>query len=99
MEFKARPTYDAILPARVRFDDRIYPIDKLIYAEIFAWCRMSGKDCYAEDSFIGSLCSVDSKGAYDALLRLEAAGYIKLGWLCTTGKRRITLSDAVMFDE
>lgn len=99
MEFKLRPTYDAVLPSVVRFDDQLTPLDKLIYAEIFAWCRMSGKDCYAGDNFFGDMFSVQSHEVFQSLERLDCAGYIKLGWISVDGIRRIALSDVVMFDE
>ena len=55
-----RPNYCAILSAEVRYDNRLKPNVKLLYAEITALCNMN-KECYASNKYFSDLYN-KSKG-------------------------------------
>ena len=54
---KDKPNYYAILTANVRYDSRLTPNAKLLYAEITALCNMNGK-CTATTSYFTNLYQV-----------------------------------------
>ena len=51
------PNYYAILPARVRYDNRLKANEKLLYAEITALCNKTGK-CFATNTYFSRLYNV-----------------------------------------
>ena len=70
-----RPSYYAVIPADVRYDDGIPPNAKLLYGEISA---LIGKDgfCYASNSYFMKLFGFSDPTISRLITQLEKAGYI-----------------------
>ena len=70
-----RPGYYAIIPADVRYDDRIPANAKLLYGEISA---LIGKDgfCYASNLYFANLYGMSNETIARLLTKLEKAGHI-----------------------
>lgn len=70
-----RPGYYAIIPADVRYDDRIPPNAKLLYGEVSA---LIGKDgfCYASNEYFMKLYGFSDPTVTRLLRQLEDNGYI-----------------------
>ena len=71
-----RPGYYAVIPADVRYDDRIPANAKLLYGEISA---LIGKDgyCYATNSYFMDIYGFSDPTITRLISTLEKAGYIK----------------------
>lgn len=71
-----KPNYYSIIPANVRYDKRLTPNSKLLFAEITSLCNMNGK-CFATDDYFCRLYGVSKRSIQDWLKQLEDYGYIK----------------------
>jgi hypothetical protein len=70
-----KPNYYAILTAEVRYDNRLRPNVKLLYAEITALCNMNGQ-CFASNKYFSELYG-KSKGSISGWINeLVKYGYI-----------------------
>ena len=71
-----RPGYYAIIPADVRYDDRIPPNAKLLYGEISA---LIGKDgfCFATNQYFADIYGCTQVTIARLVGKLEQAGYIR----------------------
>jgi len=71
-----KPNYYAIIPAEVRYNKKLTPNSKLLYAEITALCNMNGK-CTASTEYFCRLYEVSRVSIQKWLKILEDNGYIK----------------------
>ena len=71
-----KPGYYAILPAAVRYDDRLRPNGKLLYAEITALASRDGY-CWADNAFFARNFGVTERCVQRLLVQLEVYGYIE----------------------
>lgn len=69
------PNYYSILPANVRYDKRLMPNAKLLYAEITALCNMNGK-CYATNDYFAKLFNVSKVSISKWINQLVEFGYL-----------------------
>ena len=71
-----RPGYYAVIPADVRYDDRIPANAKLLYGEISA---LIGKDgfCFATNQYFAEIYGCTPVTVARLVSKLEEAGYIK----------------------
>ena len=70
-----KPNYYAILSAEVRYDNRLRPNVKLLYAEITALCNMN-RECFASNRYFSELYG-KSKGSISGWIsELIKYGYI-----------------------
>lgn len=71
-----RPGYYAIIPAEVRYDERLSASTKLLYGEITA---LAGKEgyCYASNQYFARQYGVSLEHISRMLSRLEQAGHIR----------------------
>ena len=72
-----RPSYWAVLPAKVRYDEQLPPSAKLIYAEISALTEKTGY-CFASNEYLMALFHVSERTLQRHLKALEAGGYIQI---------------------
>ena len=88
----AQPGYWAILPAGIRYDDRIPANAKLLYAEISSLTGKTGY-CFAPDSYFAGLYQLTERTIRSLLKALEENGYIRVereaGEHNRTAERRI----------
>lgn len=72
---KAKPSYWAVLPAVVRYDEALPPNAKLLYAEISSLTDRTGY-CYASNAYFEGLFGLSERTVIRQIKALEAAGYI-----------------------
>lgn len=76
-EFQERPAFYAILPATVRYDKALKPIERLLYAEITSLCNAHGY-CYATSSYFAELYEMRRESISRCISHLEKCGYIRV---------------------
>ena len=85
---KENPNYYAILSAEVRYDNRLRPNVKLLYAEITALCNTTGQ-CFASNRYFSELYG-KSKGSISGWIsELVKYGYVKIEYTYKTGTKEI----------
>lgn len=72
-----KPGYYAILPAAVRYDDRLRPNGKLLYAEITALASRDGY-CWADNAFFAQNFELTERSVQTLLKQLEELGYLTI---------------------
>ena len=72
-----QPNYFAIIPANVRYDNRLTPNAKLLFAEITALTNMNGK-CFATNDYFAKLYGVDQRTISRWMSSLATNGYITI---------------------
>lgn len=70
------PSYYAILPAPVRYDKRLSPAAKILFAEITSLCNKHGF-CYSQNKYFENLYKVSRQTINNWLKQLENYGYIE----------------------
>lgn len=79
------PTYYAIIPADVRYDERLRPNEKLLYGEITALSSKNG-DCWASNDYFAELYNVTIASVSSWISRLQKFGYIEISMVPQTGQ-------------
>ena len=83
-----KPNYYAILSAEVRYDNRLRPNVKLLYAEITALCNMN-MECFASNRYFSELYG-KSKGSISGWIsELVKYGYISAEYTYKVGTKEI----------
>lgn len=75
-----KPSYFAIMPASVRYDERLRPMEKIIYAEITALVNVKGF-CYATNQYFSKLYEVHKNFISIWINNLMKYGYIKVRYV------------------
>lgn len=75
-----KPSYYAILPAKVRYDKKLKANSKIIYSEITSLSNKNG-ECWASNSYFAKLYDVDSSTVSRWINDLEEHGYITLKYI------------------
>ena len=93
------PAYYGILPANVRYDKNLKPMEKIMYSELTALSNKNGY-CNATNSYFAELYEVSKNTVSLWIGDLEKAGYIKTKLIYETGtkiikERRIYISDPI----
>lgn len=78
----------AIIPATVRYDNRIPANAKLLYGEITALCNERGY-CWATNAHFAELYDVKNRSITNWLGALEEAGYIQREEIYEKGTKRV----------
>ena len=71
-----KPNYYAVLPASVRYDKRLRPAARLLYAEITALCNTSGY-CTASNSYFCGIYETTDRSVRGWIQQLVDCGYIR----------------------
>lgn len=74
-EEKRNPSYYAILPASVRYDTRLAPMERILYAEITALAQANGV-CWAKNAYFQRLYDVSEGTVRRWVSHLQKFGYI-----------------------
>ena len=82
------PNYYAIIPADVRYDDRLTPNAKLLYAEITSLCNMNGK-CFATNDYFAKLYNVSKVSISKWIKQLVDFGYVSSEIIYKDGTKEI----------
>lgn len=103
MEAVERPGYYAVIPADVRYDDRIPANAKLLYGEISALIGAKGF-CYASNGYFEQLYGLSERTVRGLISKLQEAGYVavELERDAHTGqvvKRRIWLKESMLSEQ
>lgn len=77
MENKEQPAYYAIIPADVRYDERLTANAKLIYGEITALCNDKGY-CWATNEYFANLYKVSKVSISGWIKNLADCGYVNI---------------------
>lgn len=72
-----RRGYWAVIPAPVRYDDRIPASSKVLYAEISALCEETGY-CWADNSYFAEIYQMTERSIRRQLASLAECGYIRI---------------------
>ena len=72
-----RRSYWAVIPAPVRYDDRIPASSKVLYAEISALCEETGY-CWADNSYFAEIYQMTERSIRRQLAALAECGYIRI---------------------
>ena len=90
-----KPKYYGILPAKVRYDERLKPMEKIIYVELTALAHKKGY-CHASNLYFAALYGVHKNTVSIWINDLVKYGYITTKCVINNGKideRRIYLVD------
>lgn len=91
----SQPSYYSIIPADVRYDNRLKANAKLLYGEITSLTQRDGF-CWADNSYFAELYGVDHKTISRWISQLFDYGYIGVELLKSEGnKRKITIDKKV----
>lgn len=83
-----KKNYYAIIPANVRYDEKITPNAKLLYAEITALCNEKGY-CWANNEYFANLYNVSKISISKWISQLEQNGYIETEIIYKEGTKQI----------
>lgn len=75
-----KPNYFAMMPASVRYDEKLKPMEKIIYAEITALVNIKGF-CYATNQYFSKLYGVHKNTISIWINNLMKYGYIKVKYV------------------
>lgn len=77
MEKQSRPSYYAVIPADVRYDDQIPANAKLLYGEISALVGAEGY-CFASNEYFQQLYGLSERTVRGLISKLQSAGYLEV---------------------
>ena len=85
---KDKPGFYAILPATVRYDKRLKPIERLLYAEITALSNTQGY-CNASNSYFSKVYDITPTTASRYIANLITHGYVNSQMIFAEDKKQI----------
>jgi len=88
MDSEAKPSYYAIIPAVVRYDDKLPANAKLLYGEITALCNKEGY-CWAQNKYFAELYNVHKNTVSDWIGKLVIADHISIQMIYHEGTREV----------
>lgn len=88
------PNYYGILPASVRYDKNLKPMEKILYVELTALSTKNGY-CNAQNSYFAKLYEVHKNTAGFWINKLEKLGYINSKLIYAKGKEGKTTKQVI----
>lgn len=82
------PNYYGILPANIRYDKRLKPMEKIMYCEITALTNKNGY-CYANNSYFASLYEVHKNTVGVWINHLVECGYLRAELIYKAGTKEV----------
>jgi len=95
---KIEPSYYSIIPAPVRYDKRLSPAAKVLFAEITSLCNKHGF-CYSQNRYFENLYQVSKQTINNWLQQLEAYGYIERHIYRNEGSKEILNRYITIFEK
>lgn len=93
-----KPSYYAIVPSNVRYDEDLKAAEKLLYAEITALANTAGY-CFATNAYFAKLYNVHKNSVCRWIGNLIKKGYLHSEIICDENKvvveRRLYLNDSI----
>ena len=83
-----KPNFYGIMPADVRYDKNLKPMEKILYTEITALTNSKGY-CFATNSYFAELYEVHKNTVGTWISNLEKQGYIKTVLIYKKGTKEI----------
>lgn len=77
MDNEKRPSYWAVLPAPIRYDKKLSPSARILYAEISSLTEETGY-CFASNDYFCRLYALSERTIARLLRELEAGGHIRI---------------------
>lgn len=74
-----KPNYYAVIPAEVRYDENLKPMEKLLYGEITALTYKTG-ECWASNNYFARLYKTTPQGISRWILNLQKFGYVAIDY-------------------
>lgn len=84
-----KPNFYGIMPADIRYDKNLKPMEKILYTEITALSNKEGY-CFATNSYFAELYEVNKKTVSGWVSNLEKQEYIKIVLIYKKGTKEIT---------
>ena len=84
-----KPNFYGIMPADVRYDKNLKPMEKILYTEITALTNSKGY-CFATNSYFSELYEVHKNTVGNWISNLEKQGYIKTVLIYKNGTKEIS---------
>ena len=84
-----KPNFYGIMPADVRYDKNLKPMEKILYTEITALTNSKGY-CFATNSYFAELYEVHKNTVGNWISNLEKQGYIKTILIYKNGTKEIS---------
>lgn len=75
-DIEFNPNYWAIMPADVRYDENLKPMEKILYAELTSLTKKHGY-CWARNKYFAQLYNVTERSIQNWLANLEKRGYLR----------------------
>lgn len=82
------PNYYGILPANIRYDKRLKPMEKIMYTEITALTNKNGY-CYASNSYFAELYEVHKNTVGVWINHLVECGYLRAELIYKAGTKEV----------
>lgn len=83
-----QPNYYSIMPASVRYNDKLSAEEKILYCEITSLCNKSG-ECWASNKYFANLYGVSERTIKRWIARLIAMNLVESRIIATEGNKRI----------
>ena len=83
-----KPNYYAIIPATVRYDKELKPMERLMYGEITALCNTSGY-CWCTNQYFAELYGVSIRMVREWISHLKDRGYVNLKIIYKEGTKEV----------
>ena len=83
-----KPNFYGIMPADVRYDKNLKPMEKILYTELTALANKEGY-CFATNSYFAELYEVNKKTVSGWVSNLEKQGYVKIVLIYKKGTKEI----------
>ena len=74
---REQPSYYAIIPANVRYDNELVPNEKILYGEITSLLNKNG-ECWVTNKYFAELYDVDNRTIARWLRHLKEKGYLDI---------------------
>ena len=86
--YEESPTYYAIIPANVRYDNELSDREKLLYGEITALCNKTG-ECWASNEYFSKLYNITTRSIRTSISNLVKKGYLERKVFYKKGSKEI----------